>query len=243
MRFCIAERPDGAAEDAAPQRRATAQHHIDPEQADADGDDRVGDERGVGRVRAARPVELASRGEVVAGLLEQPGDPVRDRPALGGRRTPVRLAVRGDRPLQVAVTDQLLGDAPPAEPRGRAAGVRRGLPRDLGAGLVVRAVSRRPGQQPGLTRHVRVGMAGQRLEDGGGGLRISRVEEAAAFLELRSRFIAHSRRLCRTCERPPRIGTSAVVAQPPGRRRAPDEPGACDGVGYLARRRKSSTSS
>src|SRR5687768_7200793 len=30
-----------------------------------------------------------------------------------------------------------------------------------------------------------------------------------------------------TCERPPRIGTSAVVAEPPGRGGVPDEPGAC----------------
>ena len=57
-----------------------------------DGDQRPGDDRRVGGVAAPRAVELAARREVVAGLLQKPGDAVGDRATLpgGARRSASR---------------------------------------------------------------------------------------------------------------------------------------------------------
>ena len=113
----LTDRADAAPEHATAEGRALAEDRVDRRTGRADGDDRVGHPRRVRGVCTARAVELAPRCEVVAGLLEQPGDAVGDRTALGGRRTAIRLAIGGYRALEVAVTHELLGDAAPSEPR------------------------------------------------------------------------------------------------------------------------------
>ena len=113
----LPERADAAPEEAArPECGALAEGEIRNEEADADDDDRVRDERRVRRVGASRAVELPARREVVAGLLQEPGDPVGDRAALLWRSAAVCLAVRGDRAIEVPVADVLLGRAAPPEP-------------------------------------------------------------------------------------------------------------------------------
>src|SRR4029079_11058431 len=114
----------------------------------------------------ARAVELAPRGEVVAGVLEQPGDAVGDGAALVRWCAPVGLAVRLDRVIEVAVADMLLGCGTPAQPGHRPTQLGRLLPGLQGAGLVVEAVARRAHGQPGAAGHLWVGMVGQWFEDG-----------------------------------------------------------------------------
>ena len=94
----------------------------------------------IGGVGATRPVELASRGEVVARLLEQPGDAVGDRAALLLGRPPIGLPVGVDRLFQVAVADVLLGDRTPGVPGQRPVEAGGVLPGGERAGLVVHPV-------------------------------------------------------------------------------------------------------
>ena len=71
---------------------AAGEDPVGDEDRNAGGDERPGHDRGVGAVAAPGAVELAARGEVVAGLLEKPGDAVRDGPTLpaGARRSASR---------------------------------------------------------------------------------------------------------------------------------------------------------
>ena len=101
----LADRTDSASEETSGERRPAREDRVGDEDGHADGDDRVGDVWGVCRVRAAGAVELAASGEVVAGLLEQPGDAVGDGTPLGGGRAAIGLAVGGDRTLEVTVAD------------------------------------------------------------------------------------------------------------------------------------------
>ena len=167
MRFALADRPDPAAEEAAAQRLALRQDRVDDEEHDADGDDRVGHERDVRGVGAARAVELAPGGEVVTRLLQEPRDAVGDRAALGGRRAAVRLAIGLDRAVEVTVADELLGHAAPAEPRASTTSRGRGAPGVEGAGLVIGPVASGPDDQPRLAGDVGVGMPGQGVGDRG----------------------------------------------------------------------------
>ena len=66
------------------QRFAPAQDRVDPEDGEADADDRVGNERHLRGIRAACAVELAASGKVVARLLEEPGDAIGNGTALLG---------------------------------------------------------------------------------------------------------------------------------------------------------------
>ena len=238
----LADRADAAPEQASGERRAIREDRVGDEERRADGDDRVGDVRGVGRVGAAGAVELAPSGKVVAGLLEQPGNAVGDGTALGGRRAAIGLAVRGDGTLEIAVADELLGDAPPSEPGTAAAGLGCGAPGREGARLVIGPVASRADGQPGLAGDVGVGMPGQGLRDRGGRIGLAAVEEPAGLVQGLGRVIGHRGGLCGTSDDRREIGTSAVVAQPlagarPGVGREHEMPG------YLARCRKSITSS
>src|SRR5687768_12991919 len=129
----LAERPRAAAEETALQSPALAQDGVDQEEPDADADDPDGHVADVRSVGAASAVELAAGGEVVACLFEQPGDAVGDRAALGRGRPAIGLAVGGDRVLQVAIANLLLGGAAETEPRRRAAGGSGRPPGDEGA--------------------------------------------------------------------------------------------------------------
>ncbi len=223
----LADRADGAAEQAALQRGASAQDRIDPEQADAEADDPDRDVAGVGRVGAPRAVELAASGKVVPGLLEQPRDPVGDRPAFGGWRAPVGLSVGGDRLLEVAVANVLLGGAAPAEPRARAAGIGGLGPRDQRPWLVVGPVARGPDQEPRLAGNLALGIAGQWLEEPDRGLGVAGVEQPATLLEGRQR-IGRSSAVDYGAQANDRreLAPRRSFASPPGRGRHPVEPGA-----------------
>jgi hypothetical protein len=240
----LAQRPDAAGQEPAAEGLAAAERRVDAEQGGADGDDRVRDQRDVGGVGAARPVELAARLEVVPGLLEQPGDAVRDRAALVRRGAPIGLAVGGDGRLQLSVADELLRDAAIAEPGIAAPGVRRRLPGGERSRLVVLPVARRADRLPGVAGEVRVGVAGQRGQDANGPGQVAGLEEPAPLLEAQRRFIGHACGIMRTRERPPRVGTSAVVVPAPWQGASGVGPDASNGCrAHLLRRRNSITSS
>ena len=177
------ERPDGPTEHPSSKRGAVAQEHVDREEADADADDADRDVAGVRRVGAAGAVELAPRLEVMARLLQEPGDPVGDRAPFRGRRSPIGLAIRRDRLLEVPIADGLLGRAPPAEPGAAAAGIAGRSPRRQRAGLVVDPVARGPGEHQRFAGNLGVRMAGQRLEDADRGLGVPGVEQAPTLVD------------------------------------------------------------
>ena len=110
--------------------RATLRGEIGHEDDDVGEDEAPGHVGRIGGICATRAVELATRGEVVARLLEQPGDAVGDRAALLLGCPPIGFAIGGDRFLQVAVADVLFGDRTPGVPgavarRGRRRSARR----------------------------------------------------------------------------------------------------------------------
>ena len=119
----------------------------------------------------------------MARLLQEPGDAVGDRTSFRGRRSPIGLAIRRDRLVEVPIANGLLGRAAPAEPGAAAAGVAGRSPGRQRAGLVVDPVARGPGEHPRLAGNLGVRMSGQRLEDPDRRLGIPGVEQAATLLE------------------------------------------------------------
>ena len=194
----LPDRANAAPEHATAKGLAVAQDRVDREQRRADRDDRVGHPWRVGGVRTARAVELAPSCEVVAGLLQQPRDAVRDLAALRSRRTPIRLAIGGDRSLEVAVTHELLGDTAPSQPRAGSLGVGRLLPCRERSRLVVGAVAGGADRHPRVAGQRRVGMTGQRRQDGDRPGEVAGVEEPAALVEPEGRFVRHVRGLWQT---------------------------------------------
>jgi hypothetical protein len=192
----LADRSYVAAHQSAAQRLPVAEQRIEAEQAYADGDDRVGHERRVRGVGAARPVELPAGRKVVAGLLEQPCDAVGDGAAFGRRRPTVGLAVRADRGLQVPVAHELLRHAAPSQPGAGAVGVGRLLPRGERTRLVVGAIACGSDGQPRIGGQGGVGMAGERREDPRRRVEIAGVEQPATLGEPLRRFVVrHVRRI------------------------------------------------
>ena len=117
-------------------------------------EDRV---RGERHDRAAAAGEVAPRRPDVAGLLRQPAEPVRDLRLVLGRCPPVRLAVGGDRALQVAVADAGRGDfAPGVVGRGRLGQLEDRLPGRDRAGLVVHPVAGLAGAEQRRRGHLRI---------------------------------------------------------------------------------------
>ena len=87
--------------------------------------------------------EVAPRGLRIPGFLGEPTQPRRDLRLVGGRRPPVGLAIRLDRPVQVAVADPRRGDVPPGQiGRWRLAELGGGLPRREGRVVLIESIAR-----------------------------------------------------------------------------------------------------
>ena len=101
----------------------------------------------------------------------------------------VRLAVGGDRLLQLAVAHVLLGDRAPADPGPRAAALGSCPPRRDRPRLVVEPVARRPDREQRVGAQLGIGVAGEGGEDLHRGVEVAPIEEALPLGEAELRFV------------------------------------------------------
>ena len=188
---------------------------IGHEDDDVDGDQRPRHVCRIGGIRAAGAVELATCGEVVARLLEQPGDAVGDGAAFLLRCPPIGLTVGVDRLLQVPVANVLLGSGAPCVPGERAVQLGGVLPADQRARLVVHPVLGGALADQGGATHLGIRIGGQGVEDGQRGFGLGLVEQALAVGQPRPGIVGHRPRIIPDNDRPPGDGTPAVDRTPP----------------------------
>ena len=109
-------------------------------------DDRRGDEdrRDRDERRVATTLgEVPSRGLRIPGFLGEPAQARGDLRLVGGRCPPVGLAIRLDRPVQVAMADPGRRDVPPGQiGRWCLAQLGRGLPRREGRVVLIESIAR-----------------------------------------------------------------------------------------------------